>query len=61
MRYRVEMFEGLAHLFRDDGTHIGRALTLADAERIREELNAPSELRDRILDAVTDAIEEAFE
>jgi hypothetical protein len=44
-------------------TTIGRALTKNDGEAIAEELNraGTAALRDNILSAVTDAIEEVFE
>jgi hypothetical protein len=68
MRYEVSVDDedGFAHIIRSgDGEVIGRGLTKRDAERICEELNsagaAAAVLRDRLLDAVTDAIEEAFE
>lgn len=55
--------DDLPTIVRGDET-IGRALTPRDGQALVDELNhsrSPDGLRDQLLSAVTDAIEEAFE
>lgn len=62
--YRVEMTDDdLAEIVDETGVAIGRALTKRDGEAIVEVLNggAAARLRENILSAVSDAIEECFD
>lgn len=62
MTFSLVMSEdGLPEIFQD-GTPFARALTERDGKIIVDELNAGAAgMRDQIIDAVTDAIEQAFE
>lgn len=62
MTFSLVMSEdGLPEIFRDD-VLFARALTERDGKIIVDELNAGAAgMRDQLISAVTDAIEEAFE
>ena len=62
MTFALVMSEdGLPEIFRDD-VPFARALTERDGKIIVDELNAGAAgMRDEIISAVTDAIEQAFE
>jgi hypothetical protein len=64
MKYRVQMTDdGLPEILDEQGIAIGRALTKQDGDAIVDVLNGcfVVVLRDRLLDAINDAVENIFD